>query len=134
MSEREHKRLEHTLPADDCAPRQARDLAAQFVDGLDMDRDRSEDLALIVSELVTNAFLHGRGAEVRLALIGSSGSVRIEVGDDGTATFDWPRDGVDGHWGLALVKAFSERAGIVNAPSTLVWAEVDLARAPPPTG
>jgi anti-sigma regulatory factor (Ser/Thr protein kinase) len=134
MSDLEQRRAEEALPADDSAPRLARDLAAQFISGLDMDRDRSDDLTLIVSELVTNAFVHGRGAQVRLALIASSASVRVEVSDDGTADFDWPGDRIDGHWGLALVKAFSERAGITRAPSTLVWAELDLARTPAATG
>ena len=125
MSGEKQIALERRLAADDDAPRHARDLAAEMIDRLGAGTERSEDLALIVSELVTNALLHGEG-HVALRLHGSSRQIRVEVADDGTTAFAWPDPGRDGHWGLDLVGAFSERAGVVRTPATLVWCELDL--------
>jgi anti-sigma regulatory factor (Ser/Thr protein kinase) len=88
---------------------------------------RADDLALVVSELVTNAVVHGPGGELELGLTGTRSRIRVEVRDQGTEQFDWPTDGVNGHWGLRLVKVFSERAGVIRHPSTVVWCELDLA-------
>jgi anti-sigma regulatory factor (Ser/Thr protein kinase) len=91
---------------------------------------RAEDVALVVSELVTNAVIHGPNAGVELRLEGTPTVLRVEVCDDGTARFDWPVDGSDsdGHWGLGLVTRFSERAGVEWRPCTTVWCEFDLAQ------
>ena len=90
-------------------------------------RARSDDLALIVSELVTNAIVHGPGEELEVRLTGSREMIRVEVSDDGIEPFLWPGADYDGHRGLALVRKFSERCGVEHAPSTLVWCELDLA-------
>jgi anti-sigma regulatory factor (Ser/Thr protein kinase) len=90
-------------------------------------RSRSEDLALIVSEHVTNAVVHGRGDDLELRMTGTRELIRIEVSDHGTEPFDWPGPDNDGHRGLALVKRFSERCGAECQPRTLVWCELALA-------
>lgn len=87
---------------------------------------RAEDLALVVSELVTNAVRHGPDGELELRLEGTGSMIRIEVSDGGTATFAWPPEITDGHWGLNLVSIFSDRAGVIRDPSNCVWCELDL--------
>ena len=53
--------------------------------------------------------------------------LRVEVRDEGTLRFYWPANGGgNGHWGLAMVREFSDRAGITHRPSTAVWCEFDL--------
>jgi anti-sigma regulatory factor (Ser/Thr protein kinase) len=91
--------------------------------------ERSDDLALVVSELVTNAVVHGPDADVELTLTGTPAMVRVEVRDAGTTTFDWPEQPGDVHRGLALVGIFSDRCGVTRTPSTVVWCELDLAEA-----
>jgi anti-sigma regulatory factor (Ser/Thr protein kinase) len=93
---------------------------------LGCDGERAEDIALIVSELVTNAVLHGPNGDLELRLQGSRTLLRIEVSDSGTTPFEWPPDSTDGHWGLNLVTIFSDRVGVVRDPSTCVWCELDL--------
>jgi anti-sigma regulatory factor (Ser/Thr protein kinase) len=88
--------------------------------------ERAEDVALIVSELVTNAVVHAPDGDLELRLHGSPTLLRIEVSDSGTAPFAWPPDTTDGHWGLNLVTIFSDRVGVVRDPSTCVWCELDL--------
>jgi anti-sigma regulatory factor (Ser/Thr protein kinase) len=88
---------------------------------------RAEDLALVVSELVTNAVVHGPAGELELRLEATpTMMLRVEVADGGTATFAWPADTVEGHWGLNLVNIFSDRSGVIRDPTTCVWCEFDL--------
>jgi two-component sensor histidine kinase len=88
---------------------------------------RAEDIALAVSELVTNAVLYGPAGAVELRLLGNQELIRVEVGDQGTAPFHWPVKSDGRLHGLDLVKVFSERCGILHRPSTLAWCEFDLA-------
>jgi anti-sigma regulatory factor (Ser/Thr protein kinase) len=91
-----------------------------------------EQLALVVSELVTNAVLHPEAApgdEVRLQIRVRSGRARIEVRDCG-AGFDTPADvspdplAVGGQ-GLVIVAALSDGWGVVRGPDgCTVWCEV----------
>jgi anti-sigma regulatory factor (Ser/Thr protein kinase) len=114
------------LPSNIDAPRTARNAAAQVlgqVDGV----ARAEDLALVVSELVSNAVIHGADGHVELRLVASPAMIRVEVRDGGTTSFEWPARGVEGHWGLSLVRMFTERSGLLRQPSTIVWCELDLA-------
>lgn len=129
MSEERPLSVVRQFPADDDAPRSARDAAAELVSRLRAGQARAEDLALVVSELVSNAVLHGPGDHLTLRLIGTRKLIRVEVTDPGKSGFDWPElQGGAGHWGLGIVKAFSERVGITRHPSTCVWCELDLTR------
>ena len=90
------------------------------------------DLLLLLSELVSNAVLHGRvGAEGRIGvrLDQEPGQVRVEVVDAGTG-FDWERrrrerPRREGGFGLALVERIAERWGIERENGlTRVWFEL----------
>lgn len=82
---------------------------------------------LIVSELVTNAFLHGEG-RISLGFAHRGDTLRIEVVDEGTgqapAIRDQP-DGGAGGWGLRIVDTVSVRWGAFEG-TTHVWAEIAL--------
>ena len=88
-------------------------------------RDRIGDLSLVVSELVTNAVIHGRGAitlKIRVDVDGVYG----EVVDEGGG-FEWDarerlRDKLNGR-GLLIVAALSRRWGI-HEGTTHVWFEL----------
>ena len=82
-------------------------------------------LELAVSELVTNAIVHGHGLiDVRVAV--DEGCVRLEVGDEGVAM---PREAVRhddavGGWGLRLVEGLSDTWGLGgDGGQTQVWME-----------
>jgi anti-sigma regulatory factor (Ser/Thr protein kinase) len=84
-------------------------------------------LELAVSELVTNAILHGRGLiDIRLSVDGDR--IRLEVGDQGGGTpavqpRATPAD-VAGGWGLNLVERLSDRWGYAqDGGVTRVWME-----------
>jgi anti-sigma regulatory factor (Ser/Thr protein kinase) len=127
MSDLEQVSAVHRLPTDHDAPRAARDAAADVLDRLGCGDQRSEDLALAVSELVTNAVVHGPGGEIELCFTATTSMIRVEVCDSGATTFDWPPQEGGGHWGLGLVRIFSDRAGVDHAPTTVAWCEFDLA-------
>lgn len=114
------------LPRTADAPGAARDFAVGLLAELGRGAERTDDLLLAVSELVSNAVVHGPGADLELRLQATPMMIRVEVSDAGTTPFEWPRDGVKGHWGLGLVKAVSERCGALCQPSTRVWCELDL--------
>jgi anti-sigma regulatory factor (Ser/Thr protein kinase) len=116
----------HLIPTDADAPRAARDAAALMLSRLGCGNDRAEDLALVVSELVTNAVVHGPRGDLEFRLHGTPAMIRVEVSDAGTTTFAWPPDTAAGHWGLNLVSSFSDRSGVVRQPQTCVWCELDL--------
>jgi anti-sigma regulatory factor (Ser/Thr protein kinase) len=61
-----------------------------------------DDVLLVVSELVTNALLHGLGRPV-LRLVGTSTQLRVEVHDDNPKLPRVRESGPDGGWGLPLV-------------------------------
>ena len=90
------------------------------------------DLLLLLSELVSNAVLHGRvGAEGRIGvrIEHEPKQVRVEVSDPGSG-FEWDRrrrerPRREGGFGLALVERISERWGIEReAGLTRVWFEL----------
>jgi anti-sigma regulatory factor (Ser/Thr protein kinase) len=82
-------------------------------------------LELAVSELVTNAVVHGEG-EIEVRLVAEDDELRLEVADGGgCSTPPRPvRSGseVPGGWGLRLVEEISHRWGASTGPSqTRVW-------------
>lgn len=75
-----------------------------------------DDAVLAVSELVTNAFKHGR-PPVHLRLCQTDGRVRIDVSDTrpATASVDWPlaasHDSDESGRGRGIVDAVSDHSG-----------------------
>src|SRR5436309_1062403 len=60
-------------------------LARRFVEGrvgAELGGDALADLKLVVSELVENAYVHGRG-EIRLVVAATGERIRVEVVDEG---------------------------------------------------
>jgi anti-sigma regulatory factor (Ser/Thr protein kinase) len=88
----------------------------------------SQPLELAVSELVTNAIVHGRGLiDVRLAV--TDDRVRLEVADEGGSSAPGlsraAESGELGGWGLRLVDSLAETWGVRNEADgrTRVWME-----------
>ncbi|MGA2926706.1 MAG: ATP-binding protein [Solirubrobacteraceae bacterium] len=113
------------LPRDTTAPGFARRLiAAQFVDVLD--QTELDTAKLLVSELVTNAVLHGRGA-ISLRADLDEHRLRVEVVDQG---YGFERAAAEptfeqlGGRGLQIVDAASSRWGIRKG-TTRVWFELE---------
>jgi anti-sigma regulatory factor (Ser/Thr protein kinase) len=93
----------------------------------------SGDLALLVSELVTNAIQHG-GADpsrqIEVTLSAGDQRVRVEVSDPGADTAgSTDRLTPEGGWGLVLVDQLSERWGRERTPAggSVAWFELSLA-------
>lgn len=89
----------------------------------------TDDVLLVVSELVTNAVMHAEsGAELRLVL--TDGSLRIEVVDDGLGAPDPQLAGSEDEHGrgLLLVSVLSEAWGVESADDgrKVVWADLSL--------
>ncbi|MFE1312144.1 ATP-binding protein [Streptomyces sp. NPDC058755] len=88
--------------------------------------DRFADLSLCVSELATNALVHGappgRGFLLRLRYDGLV--VRAEVHDSGSGVPRIADDPDEGGRGLLLVAALSDKWGVAErSPGKLVWCE-----------
>lgn len=103
--------------------------ARRFVEravGAMLSGDRLDDLKLVVTELVENAYVHGRG-QILLRLKPRRDAVRVEVVDQGRgATVGIREQGrVPGGWGLRLVDQLTESWG-VHSGITHVWAVVRL--------
>ena len=110
-----------SLPRDHGAPGRARALLRAHADGLD--RKRLDTAVLLISELVTNAVLHGTG-EIRLMIDVGNGDARFTVCDEGSGTpIVRPEPGPDGGWGLRLVGELAARWG-VREGRTQVWFEL----------
>ena len=108
------------------APRQAREFAVATLGtwGLDGLKDAA---AVIVSELATNAVLHGRGS-FRVAVSRLWGAVRLTVHDAHPAVPRRPAEDLErvGGRGLSIVSGLSARWGVERLPSgKAVWAELD---------
>ena len=113
------------LPAHSSSPRRAR----QFVDQVlhRWHRDGAIDrLALIASELVTNAVRHAQ-TEITIELTAEDGSIHLEVFDrgEGRPTFLDQDPGVPGGLGLPIVEALASSWGMrTRDDGKGVWAEV----------
>ena len=91
-----------------------------------MDSDERERALLMVSELVNNAVLHGKGKIVlRLAL--DANCLRVEVFDEGSGFERVAREQdlerLGGH-GLSIVESEASRWGI-HEGTTHVWFEIE---------
>jgi anti-sigma regulatory factor (Ser/Thr protein kinase) len=82
--------------------------------------EQRDEVALMVSELVTNALVHGIGT-ISLLIDLEIDAVRIEVSDEGNvALAPSPTPGAHGGWGLRIVDQLADDWGVL-AGSTKVW-------------
>ncbi len=121
-----------TLPADASVVGTARSLTGQqlAVWGLD---DRAFTTEIIVSELVTNAIVHGKGP-VRLRLIHDDERLLAEVTDAASAGphLRHARSGDEGGRGLFIVMRLSTHWGVRHArDDKTVWSEQRLGEEAP---
>lgn len=90
--------------------------------------DRLNDVRLLVSELVTNGVVHGRGVDgdEELTLnIAANGILRVDVVDRGGGFIPGaPRREPVGGWGLTLVEGLADRWGVMRDGETRVWFEM----------
>ena len=120
--------LRKVFPADELAPRRARDAVSVVGVGLP-----TEDLGtarLLMSELVTNSVRHGPktpGATVGVFIGVGRGRLRAEVSDGSTEGARPRSPSEEGGYGLALVAALAARwgAGRENG-GNVTWFELDL--------
>lgn len=116
---------EAVLGADTDAVPRARQVASEFVGRVAP--ALLDDVALVVSELVTNAVLHGE-PPARMRLMKLADGIRVEIDDAGR---ELPRRAgygaqADTGRGLALVGALARSWGVDPRPDgKTVWAEVD---------
>jgi anti-sigma regulatory factor (Ser/Thr protein kinase) len=88
--------------------------------------DRLDDMMLVASELVTNAYRHGEGKiQLRLAVV--EGQASVEVVDEGPPGRIklLEREPDQGGWGLRLVDELASEWGVYEG-STHVWAMLPL--------
>jgi anti-sigma regulatory factor (Ser/Thr protein kinase) len=89
-----------------------------------------DDAALMVSELVANALLHGIGT-ISLRIDVEADAVRVEVSDEGKVTVaPNPTPGAHGGWGLRIVEQLADDWGVLDG-STKVWFRLGQPRAAP---
>lgn len=89
--------------------------------------DLCETAILLASEIVTNAFIHGR-SEARIAVIAGRNQVRVEVADDNSRhprRLEPDADALDGR-GLAIVELVASHWGVRDDRiGKTVWFEVE---------
>ncbi|OIK02042.1 ATP-binding protein [Streptomyces sp. MUSC 14] len=93
---------------------------------------REDEVLLCVSELATNAVLHGvppgRGFSVRASLLRTEGQLRLEVHDSGPGDIH-PREASpesESGRGLLLVSALADKWGVGERnPGRFVWCEFE---------
>jgi transcriptional regulator with XRE-family HTH domain/anti-sigma regulatory factor (Ser/Thr protein kinase) len=120
--------LRKLLPADELAPRHARD--AMSAAGVGLPEDDLETARLLMSELVTNSVRHGPtndDATVGVFIGVGRDRLRVEVSDGATEGARPRSPSEDGGYGLALVAALATRWGAGREGGmNVTWFELDL--------
>jgi anti-sigma regulatory factor (Ser/Thr protein kinase) len=122
--------LRLTLARDPQAPSVARAAVAGFCERGELDETQASTLALLVSELVSNAVLHSQAPPasgiVLCARVLNDGAVRVEVIDRGGGFEALPRDPAraNGGYGLFLVDRQASSWGVDWVGGTRVWFEL----------
>jgi len=119
------------LPATEVAAAMARQAARSLAPALPP--QRSDDLALLVTELVGNSVRHAGVADnaVAMELLLYTDLLRVEVRDRGHGFEPTGRAGISspGGWGLILIERIADRWGVEEAGPTGVWFELDRSEA-----
>jgi anti-sigma regulatory factor (Ser/Thr protein kinase) len=117
--------IEIELPREPSAAGRARRLLEELSAGA-LDAEELGRATLLVSELVNNAVLHGRGA-ITLRAVLDEDRLLVEVMDEGS-DFERVMREQDfdelGGWGLRIVEAEASRWG-VHEGTTHVWFEIE---------
>ena len=112
--------------APELAPRSARRIVAGRCRDAGVGAECAAAAALLTSELVTNAVVHGRG-QVSLGVQAGDRCVRVEVGDDEPRRPEvkaLDRD-AEGGRGMLLLDAMTSRWGVTGSgDGKLVWFEL----------
>ena len=122
--------VHRSLAPDLGAPAAARRTLDRFRGQLE--EDVIERSALVVTEVVTNSVRHAglTGQPIDLNIQEIPGCLRIDVTDEGTASFELvvtlPRPGQDSGRGFWMVDQLTDRWGVDFTRSTRVWCEFDL--------
>ncbi len=110
-----------TFDCDLRSPRRAR----RFVAGLVAGHTQADDIALLTSELVTNAVRHAATPAEMLVQV-SDRTVRVEVHDATSGPVQPRQPDTNGGRGLRLVELLSDRWGVdARPPGKSVWFEID---------
>lgn len=131
----EHSRRSLRLTASPTTASRARSFVVGTLRDWLVGADACDDAELVVSELVTNAFLHGRAPDVDVAVDDHGTHVRLtvahreDVGSDGPlAPLTVGADDTHGR-GLAIVDVLSRDWGVdVDGAERRVWAELVASR------
>jgi anti-sigma regulatory factor (Ser/Thr protein kinase) len=110
-----------TLDTNEEAPRISRQRLSEIRSEIE---PRYEDLALVISELVSNSVRHSGEGTVSVTVRKQANRVRLEVRDPGPG-FDPDRPAGDG-MGLKIVNRVADAWGIENDGDCTVWVEVAL--------
>ena len=111
------------LPRTNDSIRSARQMVA--AQSTSLTQARGDDAGLMVSELVTNALLHGEGA-IGIRITSDPQHLTIEVADDGQGKVAiMPVASAFGGWGLRIVDELADAWGAHHG-STRVWFRVRL--------
>ena len=119
--------LRKTLPANEHAPRAARD-ALSFV-GADIPEEPLQTASLLTSELVTNSVVHGPSSPSNVGLFISveRNVLRVEVSDGSSHAATPKAPGEGGGFGLTFVAEMASRWGAGRDDGVNVtWFELDL--------
>jgi anti-sigma regulatory factor (Ser/Thr protein kinase) len=119
------------LDGDPDAPSRGRHAVTAVLDRWGCEPDTREDLLLVVSELVTNAVVHG-AEPIRVTMVRAPQRVRVEVTDGAAASSPHgnprpPKDAETGR-GLSVVTRLALAWGWRASPGRgkTVWAELPL--------
>lgn len=127
------ERLAFDLPASADAVATARHRVVRAAAGRDDEADR-DTLALLVSELVTNAVRHGGHArDLDVEVLFGGETVRVAVSDDGAGFAPRPRAlelDQAGGWGLHFVAQLASTWGVSSGERTTVWFELPCSSHP----
>lgn len=125
-------RLQLELERNVDAPGIARAAATVICQEAGIDQSSCFTVALLVSEVVTNAVLHSEGpadSPVGLHISVGENVVRVTVTDGGEGFTPVPRDPASrggGGYGLYLLEKSASRWGVSALDGTCVWFEVAL--------
>lgn len=115
-----------TLAPDPAAVQLARAFVAARCEEHGIDGDACDSAVLMVSETVTNAFVHGR-SEARITVLVDEATLRVEVADDNSRhpqPVQRDDDALDGR-GIVIVDLLASRWGVEDDPyGKTVWFEV----------